>query len=107
MKLFKKLVILDKIILSQPQWQALKGMAQEVVEYSGLTPKQLAAKLAEEQGLDPGAVCFTALAKEQMTEMVLMERLEGADAVISCWTNIPDTVLKANPQIRYIGLFTN
>jgi glycerate dehydrogenase len=37
----------------------------------------------------------------------LNERLNGADAVISCWTNIPDEVLRANPQIRYVGSWTN
>ena len=107
MKMFKKMVILDKIILSEPQWSILKSLAEEVVEYSGLTPKQLMAKLAEEQGVDPGAVCFTALALEQITEKELNDRLSGADAIVSCWTNIPDSVLLANPQIKYIGFWTN
>ncbi len=105
--MFKKLVVLDRIILSTSQWAQLRGLAEEVVEFSGLTPKQLAAKLAEEQGVDPGAVCFTALAMEEITEKELNVRLEGADAVVSCWTNLPDAVLRANPQIRYIGFWTN
>lgn len=107
MKSFKKLVILDKIILSEPQWAALRLMADEVVEHSGLTPKQLAEKLAKEQGADPGAVCFTALALEQITEHELNARLAGADAIVSCWTNIPDAVLRNNPQIKYVGFWTN
>lgn len=107
MSKFRKLVILDRIILSDDQWHQLRQLAEEVVEYSGLTPKQLMEKLAEEQGADPGAVCFTQLAVEQTTERELNERLAGADAVISCWTNLPDTVLRANPQLKYIGFWTN
>lgn len=105
--MFKKLVVLDRIILSESQWSQLRGLAHEVVEFSGLTPKQLAVKLAEEQGVDPGAVCFTALAMEEITEKELNARLEGADAVISCWTNLPDAVLHANPQLKYVGFWTN
>ena len=107
MKKFNRLVVLDKIILSESQWASLKSLANEVIEYSGLTPKQLMTKLAKEQGVDPGAVCFTALALEQITEQELGTRLSGADAVVSCWTNIPDRVLLANPQIKYIGFWTN
>ncbi len=106
MKRFQRLVILDKIILSEEQWAALRGLAEEVVEYSGLTPEQVIEKLAREMGLDPGAVCFTALAKEEITEQVLLERLDGADAVVSCWTNISDSVLQKG-TLRYIGFWTN
>ncbi|MBI1927592.1 hypothetical protein HYR99_25540 [Candidatus Poribacteria bacterium] len=44
---------------------------------------------------------------EEVTTDELNRRLTGADAVITCWTNIPDDVLRANPQIRYIGFWTN
>jgi glycerate dehydrogenase len=104
---FKRIVSLDRIILSEEQWARLRTLAEEVIEYSGLTPKQVAEKLAKEQGSDPGAVCFTALALEEVTAAELKRRLERADAVITCWTNIPDKVLQANPQIRYIGFWTN
>jgi glycerate dehydrogenase len=104
---FKKLVILDKIILSNEQWAQLRALANEVVEHAGLTQKQVVEKLAREQDSDPGAVCFTALAMEEVTIHELNERLAGADAVITCWTNIPDGVLRKNPQIKYIGFWTN
>ncbi len=104
---FKRLVILDKIVLAQHQWGALREIAEKVVEFSGLNLEQVIAKLIKEQGLDPGAVCFTALAKEETTIRELNERLSGADAIISCWTNIPDEVLRENPQVKYIGFWTN
>ncbi|NTW46491.1 MAG: hypothetical protein HGB18_05645, partial [Candidatus Moranbacteria bacterium] len=103
----KKLVILDKIILSGDQWKRLRSLADEVVEYSGLTPQQITKKLQHEQAHDPGAVCFTALAMEEVTIRELNARLSGADAVVTCWTNIPDDVLQSNPQIRHIGFWTN
>lgn len=107
MKKFKRLIILDKIILSEDQWQRLHSLAEEIIEYCGLTPQQVTEKLQHEQANDPGAVCFTALAMEEVTIHELNERLAGADAVITCWTNIPDEVLRNNPQIRYIGFWTN
>lgn len=107
MEKFKKIVILDKIILSEDQWVRLRSLADEVIEYAGLTPTQVTENLQHEQANDPGAVCFTALAMEEVPTHELNERLKGADAVITCWTNIPDEVLRNNPQIKYIGFWTN
>ncbi|NTW30104.1 MAG: hypothetical protein HGA33_02420 [Candidatus Moranbacteria bacterium] len=104
---FEKMVILDSIILSKSQWSELRSLADEVIEYTGLTPAQVTEKLQHEQANDPGAVCFTALAMEEVSSEELNERLKGADAVITCWTNIPDDVLRKNPQIRFIGFWTN
>lgn len=107
MKRFRKLVVLDRLVLTEHQWAALRSSADEVVEFSGLRPDEVVQELAREQKLDAGAVCFTALAIQQATEEELMRRLAGADAVITCWTNIPDEVLRSNPQIRYVGFWTN
>lgn len=105
--MFNKLVILDRIILTEEQWSTLRGLAREVVEFSGLRPKEIIEQLARDQDIDPGAVCFTALAIEQQTMEVLSGRLAGADAAVTCWTSIPDEVLRANPQLHYIGFWTN
>jgi glycerate dehydrogenase len=56
---------------------------------------------------NPSPMCWTQLAHKQVTHDELTRRLAGADAVITCWTSIPDDVLRANPQIRYIGFWTN
>lgn len=103
----RKLVILDRLVLTETQWTALRSAADEVVEFSGLRPEEVVKELAAEQRLDVGAVCFTALAIQQATEAELMKRLEGADGVVTCWTNLPDAVLRANPQLRYVGFWTN
>ncbi|MES2409699.1 MAG: NAD(P)-dependent oxidoreductase [Patescibacteria group bacterium] len=109
MKKFKKLVILDKIILSDGQWSVLRNLAEEIIEYDGLTYKQVIQKLEIEQ-IRKGKskdVCFTEFAVEYTSEEELNRRLSGADAVITCWTNIPDKVTLSNPQLRYIGFWTN
>ena len=107
MKKFNRLVVLDRIILLEEQWKRLRCYAIEVVEFSGLNPHELLRKLHEEMEEDPKPMCWTQLAVEQVTNEELKRRLSGADAVITCWTNIPDDVLRANPQIRYIGFWTN
>lgn len=107
MKKFNKIVILDRILLTETQWAELHSLAEHVVEFSGLKPKELIRRLAEEQGLDPGAVCFTQLAKEETTTAELERRVHGADAIITCWTNIPDQILREQPQLRYVGFWTN
>src|ERR1017187_7697127 len=56
---------------------------------------------------NPSPMCWTQLARQEVTLEELNKRLTGADAVITCWTSIPDAVLRANPQIRYIGFWTN
>jgi glycerate dehydrogenase len=104
---FKRLVVLDRIILLEEQWERLHNYAEEVLEFSRLNPHELLMKLHEEMEADPKPMCWTQLAVEQVTTEELNRRLRGADAVITCWTGIPDNVLQANPQIRYIGFWTN
>ena len=103
----KKLVVLDRIILLNEQWKRLNNLAEEVVEYSRLNPKEIMRRLQEEADEIQAPMCWTQLAKEEMTVRELNERLEGADGVITCWTNIPDEVILANPQLRYLGFWTN
>lgn len=103
----RKLVVLDRIILLERQWEALRSMTHELVEYGGLDPREIVRRLEKEADHVKAPMCWTQLAQEEITVEELNERLAGADAVITCWTNIPDEVLLANPQIRYLGFWTN
>lgn len=103
----RKLVVLDRIILLERQWNELRELADEVVEYGGLDPHEIMRRLQEEADQAEAPMCWTQLAQEEMTVVELNERLRGADGVITCWTNIPDQVLLANPQLRYLGFWTN
>lgn len=100
-------MVLDRIILLERQWEELRSMAEEVVEYGGLDPKEILRRLEEEADKVQAPMCWTQLAQQEMTANELSERIAGADAVITCWTNIPDEVLLANPQLRYLGFWTN
>ena len=103
----RKLVVLDRIILLDRQWEALRACCDELVEYGGIDPKEILRRLDEEADAIQAPMCWTQLAQEEMTVREINARLEGADGVITCWTNIPDEVLLANPQLRYLGFWTN
>lgn len=103
----RKLVVLDRIILLERQWAELRALADEVVEYAGLDSKEIMRRLQEEADQAEAPMCWTQLAQEELTVAELNERLRDADGVITCWTNIPDQVLIANPQLRYLGFWTN
>lgn len=103
----RKLVILDRIILLDSQWEELRGLADEIVEYDGLSAEEILRRLNEASKDAAAPMCWTELSKEEMTVEALTERVRGADGVITCWTNIPDAVILANPQLRYLGFWTN
>lgn len=103
----RKIVVLDRIILFDNQWAELRGLADEVVEYSGLDPKEIINRLESEADQAETPMCWTQLAVEEMTTKELIERVQGADGIITCWTNIPDEVILDNPQLRYLGFWTN
>ena len=104
---FKKLVVLDRILLLERQWERLKEFADNIVEFSGLNSTEILKKLHEEMENDPKPMCWTQLAQEEITAEELKKRIAGADAIITCWTGIPDEVVIANPQLKYVGFWTN
>lgn len=107
MSRFNRLVILDPIILLKEQSGRLHALADNVVEFSGLDANEILQTLHKQMDDKPTPMCWTQLAQEEVTREELNRRLTGADAVITCWTSIPDEVLLANPQLRYIGFWTN
>jgi len=38
---------------------------------------------------------------------ILMDRIEGCDVIISCWTDVPGEILKLNPQLKLILFWTH
>ncbi len=104
---FARLVVLDRIILLDDQWKRLRTYTNELFEFSGLNANEILERLQQEMNEDRRPMCWTQLAQEEITREELNRRLEGADAVITCWTSIPDEVVLANPQLRYVGFWTN
>ena len=44
----KRLVVLDRIILLQHQWDELRSMTEELIEYGGLDPAEIMRRLEQE-----------------------------------------------------------
>lgn len=78
MKKYKKIVILDSVILYPEHRYRLNQLADEIVEYN---------------------TCHT--------EEEVLERVKGADCVISCWVDISNKVIDENPQIKTIAFWTH
>lgn len=78
MKKYKKIVILDSVILYPEHRYRLNQLADEIVEYN---------------------TC--------RSEDEVLERVKGADCVISCWVDISNRVIDENPQIKTIAFWTH
>lgn len=104
---FKKIVVLDSIILYPEHRMALNQMAEEIVEYPSSLPENLEKQYEEHPEMFKNKKCYTQLGADNTSTQLLMNRIEGADVVVSCWTNIPDEVLKLNPQLKLIVFWTH
>jgi len=82
-------------------------MADEVIERPRLSSEELMRRLEDEANAIQAPMCWTQLAQEELSVRDLNERIKDADGVITCWTNIPDEVILANSQLRYLGFWTN
>ncbi len=78
MKKYKKIVILDSVILYPEHRRRLDQIAEEIVEYN------------------------TCRSEEET-----LERVRGADCVISCWVDISNRVIDENPQLKTIAFWTH
>lgn len=78
MKKYKRIVILDSVILYPEHRYRLDKLADEIIEYNTCN--------SEEEVLD---------------------RVRGADCIISCWVDISNRVIDENPQIKTIAFWTH
>ena len=76
--LFDKVVVLDSVIFYPEHRERLERIAREVVEYN---------------------TCGS--------EDEVSERCAGADAIISCWVDIPRRIVDENPQLKAIAFWTH
>ncbi|MDD5251124.1 MAG: NAD(P)-dependent oxidoreductase [Patescibacteria group bacterium] len=106
-KKFKKLVILDSVIFYPEHREVLNRLAEEIVEYPSSLPEQLERQMTESPELFKEKRCYTQLGADNTPLHLLMNRIEGADVVVSCWTNIPDEILRLNPQLKLVVFWTH
>lgn len=107
LKKFKRVVILDTVIFYPEHRALLNSLAEEVVEFPSSLPEQLEKQYEESPELFLNKKCYTQIAAEDVPLQLLMNRVEGADVIISCWTNIPDEILRLNPQLKLILFWTH
>jgi len=77
-KKYKKVVVLDSVIFYPEHRDRLNKIANGVAEYN---------------------TC--------KTEKEVLERVRGADCIISCWVDIPNKVIDENPQLKTIAFWTH
>ncbi|MDO8617750.1 MAG: NAD(P)-dependent oxidoreductase, partial [Candidatus Uhrbacteria bacterium] len=106
-KKFKKVVILDTVIFYPEHRAILQSLAEEILEYPSSLPEGLERQYTEQPELFRNIKCYTELGADQTPLQLLMNRIEGADVVISCWTGIPDEILRLNPQLKLIIFWTH
>ncbi|KKW36497.1 MAG: D-isomer specific 2-hydroxyacid dehydrogenase, NAD-binding protein [Candidatus Giovannonibacteria bacterium GW2011_GWA2_53_7] len=106
-KKFKKVVVLDTVIFYPEHRKLLNALADEVIEYPSSLPANLEKQYRENPELFVEQKCYTQIASDNVPLQLLMQRVEGADVIISCWTDIPDDILRLNPQLELIIFWTH
>lgn len=107
LKKFHKIVILDTIFFYPEHRKLLNKMAESVLEYPSSLSEGLEKQYDEHPELFLDKKCYTQIATDNIPLQLLMNRVDGADCIISCWTNIPDEILKLNPQLKLIVFWTH
>ena len=97
MERFQKLVILDNIAMFAEERARLQSLATEVVWVTRDLPKNIPNPPTGDQ------YCILPIRDAAQ----LLPTLEGADAIITCWTPVGPEVLAGSPKLRYVGLWTN
>ncbi len=114
MRRFKHLVILDNLLLPEEARAVLSDAADLIDDYSsspvhganaGPDAGSFGKELLQEQILDDLCELSYEYTREQTAELV--RRIADADAIISCWTNLPDAILSRVPRLEYVAFWTN
>ncbi len=106
-KKFKKVVILDTVIFYPEHRKLLNAIAEEVLEYPTSLPENLEKQYEQNPDIFLNKKCYTHIAINDTSKQLLMNRVDGADVIISCWTDIPDEIIRLNPQLKLIIFWTH
>jgi len=106
-KKFKKIVVLDSVIFYPEHKKILKSIAEEICEYPSSLPENPEKQYIENPELFKEKKCYTQIVADNIPLQLLMNRVEGTDVIISCWTNIPDKILELNLQLKLIIFWTH
>jgi lactate dehydrogenase-like 2-hydroxyacid dehydrogenase len=111
---YKKLVVLDSVMLTRDQWSRLHSMADSVETIRGGLTHTARKEIRKPQPLlrqQDEIFCGLQMTVPQHTAEEMIELLKAADGIVTCWTPIPNNViaaLKANGSpLRHIAAWTN
>lgn len=115
MKRFKRLVVLDNILLPDKAWDFLRQCADNLDLYGDdpvhgrhSEPSPFDSNVSKETSVHTlGALCTLSLEYTDEQKKELGKRIADADAIISCWTNLPDELLLKAPKLKYVLFWTN
>lgn len=107
MKKFKKIVILDSVIFYPAHRKILNSLADEIIEYPSSLPDNLEKQYKENPESFKNLECYTQLGKSDSPIQLLMNRVKDAEVIISCWTDIPDEILKLNKNLKVVIFWTH
>lgn len=104
---FKRVVVLDTVIFYPEHRKLLNSIAEEVLEFPTSLHEGLEKQYEEHPEIFLHQKCYTQIATDNVPLQLLMNRIEGADVIVSCWTDIPDEIIKLNPQLKLILFWTH
>lgn len=93
---FRKVVVIDNIIMFPPERMRLESLAEEVVWATETLSTELAG------GSDDRYCVLPARNAADLAPI-----LQNADAILTCWRSIDETTIAISPNLRYVGLWTN
>jgi len=124
-KRFKKTVILDSVILTPEQWKTLRLLTDELEVIKGKSHSNLTNELRanirfdpnirydkSKERLDDEIYCGVQMTVPKRTQDEMIEILKDVNAIVTCWTPIPNNVIyhlehKLGHQVQTISAWTN
>ena len=102
---FKKLAIIDNIILFPEHLKALGELA-ESIKWRLTSDRKKPLQISPQVYFD-GPACSLEIGYSKPTPDELKEFVKGVDGILTCWTSIPNEIIDSNPQLEYVGFWTN
>lgn len=92
--MFKKITILDNVILFPEQYVRLAACAHALDLGLGLSTEEIEKRLRLFENTGVKVDCITECGSERLEEDQLLEKLANTDCLITCWQPLKSSVLK-------------
>lgn len=92
--MFKKITVLDNIILFPEQYVRLASLGESLELALGLSTEEIAKRLRLFEATGAKVDCITECGSERLAESELLEKLADTDCLITCWQPLTREALK-------------